>query len=484
MKLTISGDISQNIVQSLCQLYFPGEKFSQREENSPHSAEISVQREGSAACATVCLTSHGKVATATHVTPLRPYHTDKATARIAVGSAFLAAGRDLFGYAPPWGILTGIRSSKVALDLLGRVADTSKVQAILESDYLLQPEKAALVMTTALHERQTLQSVPDNACCLYISIPFCPTRCTYCSFVSYSTPRLMSLIPDYVTRLLADIERMSNIIRERGKEIVSIYIGGGTPTTLSAAQLEQVLVAVRKSASDVCEITLEAGRPDTITREKLSVAKDLGVNRVCINPQTLSDSVLSRIGRNHTAADFFRAYEMARSFDFDSINTDLIAGLPDDTPESFEHTMNQIIRLRPENITVHSFSLKKSAYEIDSTHDHFSATRDIAQAINYSQQCAHENGYAPYYMYRQKNTPGNFENVGFSLQGKECVYNPLIMSDRCDIYAVGAGGATKIITPNGVQRLFMPKYPHEYLSDDPKHRSIAERVFAQLENNI
>ncbi len=316
---------------------------------------------------------------------------------------------------------------------------------------------------------------------LYISLPFCPTRCTYCSFVSYTTPRLLSMIDEYLDAMLQEIEETFEVINAVGLRVNTVYIGGGTPTTLNPEQLRRLLTKINQKldVSSLLEFTLEAGRPDTITAEKLAVAKELGVTRISVNPQTLNDDILREIGRKHTRDDFFEAYRIAKESGIRDINVDLIAGLPGDDFKSFSETLDGIIRLEPTNITVHTFCVKKASDLLRNNSGVYSLTGgDAAKSVSYSQLNTKFAGYKPYYMYRQKNTVGNLENVGFSIEGHEGIYNVLMMEEVQTIFAVGAGAVSKLVDYKGpksnqtrIKRLFNAKYPYEYLkaADDRKN---------------
>ena len=312
----------------------------------------------------------------------------------------------------------------------------------------------------------------NNTCSVYISIPFCPSRCTYCSFISYATPKLFSLIPNYVIRLVDDIKSTFDEIKRNGYKVLSVYIGGGTPTVLTKEQLDTVLSAISSSidVTKLLEFTLEGGRPDTITEEKLNVAKKHGITRISVNPQTLNDEVLTSIGRRHKVEDFLKAYELVKGSNIGFINTDLIAGLEADTFESFKSTIDKIIELSPHNVTVHSFSVKKSAQilrENENIYDNSSI--DAIKSVDYAYEALTSNGYVPYYMYRQKNTVSDLENVGYAKPGTFGIYNVLMMSDCHTVYGIGAGATTKLVKNNNgileINRIFSPKYPYEYLQD-------------------
>ena len=473
MKLVIKGDLNPSYAQQLCLIFFPGEKFSEHEERVPGepTATFTVTDKGDRVSARAVIRYQGKKTEATHTEQTAKWETSKKASRIAAGVAMLGAGSKMFDSTPPWGILTGVRPAKLALAALEKHGNREDVIRELMKEYFVSPKKAALVTDVAIHEADIVKKYGEGTCSLYISIPFCPTRCAYCSFISYATKRLLSLIPEYIVRLKSDLDRIFKVIEASGKRLVTVYIGGGTPTILNEEQLEDLLSAVdshlKNLPEPLLEYTVEAGRPDTITAEKLAIAVRHGVTRVSINPQTLSDDVLRAIGRRHTAEDFFRAFALAKESGIPHINTDLIAGLPGDTFRSFSDTVDRIAALEPDNITVHTFCVKKSADILSSGVPIYSRTgTETGKCVDYSQLSAAAHGYVPYYIYRQKNSLGNFENVGFAKPGAEGYYNIFIMEEIHDIYAIGAGAVTKLVdrANNRIERIFMPKYPYEYLS--------------------
>ena len=478
MKLRIDGKINPYYVQTLCMMLFPGVKFSEDEvetENSTaayvhteplyeNEAEVGVR-------ASVTLRHDGQEATAAHEMRYSKLHTKEKTMKIVIGKCFFDAGEILLQYRPVWGILTGVRPAKLAMDYLNRGYDHEAVKAILREEMLVNPKKATLAADVALFEKTLADETTPDTCSVYISIPFCPTRCAYCSFVSYTSPKLLALIPDYLVKLCREIDETFRIIRENGKRVVTVYIGGGTPTTLNETQLEILLSTVANNidVSTLAEFTLEAGRPDTITNKKFEIAKKYGVTRVSINPQTLNDEILASIGRRHTVEDFLRAYDIARSSGIPHINTDLIAGLPEESFQSFSKSVDRIIDLHPDNITVHTFCVKKAAEILREGTDVYSRTGgETGKSVEYSHVSVANAGYRPYYLYRQKNTVGNFENVGFCLPGTEGLYNILMMEELHSVFAVGAGAVTKLVSADRtkIDRIFSPKYPYEYLNAD------------------
>ncbi len=486
MKLTIEGDINISYVQNLCLIFFPGSKFSENQETTEDTpkAFVRITKEENGCRAYVRLEVGDRAEEGNSFVAFDPLYSAHNTEQIAVGTAFYDAGSRLIKYNPPWGILTGIRPGKIATRLYGELGTKTAVKKALTRDYLLSPKKAQLITNVSWTEQKILQKYKKDTCSLYISIPFCPTRCAYCSFVSYATPRLLSMIPEYLKRLKADIKEMIEVIRQKGQRIVTIYIGGGTPTTLNEDELKDLLgyIAEEIDVKYLDEYTLEGGRPDTVTPEKLRVAVRNGVSRVSINPQTLNDEILKGIGRRHSADDFFRAFYQARTADVPAVNTDIIAGLPGDNFASFANTVDQIAELRPENITVHTFFVKKASDILHSGVNVYSRnSREAVKCVDYSQLVAASHKYHPYYLYRQKNTVGNLENVGFSLDGFDGIYNCLIMAEMHDIYACGAGAVTKLVSADGsgIKRFYMPKYPYEYL-DMPIDSAERKKIFNDI----
>lgn len=481
MILTVEGNISRTYVQNLCLLFFPGMKFSESEVATPETpiAHVVMREEGNMVYATADLsigdtTFHGEDSE-----KRKASITEERTRKIAVGKAVYAAGEQLLGFRPAWGILTGIRPVKIARQIYNQQNEPAKVRKVLRDEYFLNPKKAALLTEIAINEHAIIEEIPENSCSLYISIPFCPSRCAYCSFVSFATKRLLSLIPDYLERLLRDLDEVFRVIKAQKMKLTTVYIGGGTPTTLSAEQLRLILEKVCEhiDPETLEEFTVEAGRPDTITAEKLAVIAAYGVDRISINPQTLNDGVLQGIGRCHTVEDFYRAYDLARASGIKYINTDLIAGLPGDSYRSFSKSVDSIIKLHPDNLTVHTFCVKKAADLAHGSPDIYSPTGGESQkCVDYSQLRARNSGYTPYYLYRQKNAVGNLENVGFALKGAEGRYNIYIMEELQTIFAVGAGAVTKLVDRENqrIQRLFMNKYPFEYLSDEQEAKFRSE----------
>jgi len=336
---------------------------------------------------------------------------------------------------------------------------------------------------TAKKERPFVNDYRRRECSVYIAIPFCPTRCSYCSFVSYSSPKLLGLVPEYLSRLCTDIKNTFSIIRSLDLRVATIYIGGGTPTTLDASQLSILMEAISAeiNISDLDEFTVEAGRPDTIDIEKMSILKKYGVSRVSVNAQTLNDSILASIGRRHSSSDFFRAYDCAKNSGISDINVDLIAGLPGEHFQSFGSSCKRIIDLDPTNITVHTFYVKRAA-DLRSSESVYRAEDENAKMSLYlAQNAIIGAGYAPYYLYKQKNTAANLENAGFSKNGHECLYNIFMMEEIHTVFGIGASAMTKLVSPNvndmKISRICETKYPYEYLDSE---KGSAEQRYTEL----
>ena len=374
---------------------------------------------------------------------------------------------DFTGLTQPWGILTGVRPVK----LLRRLAEgSSEEQAVkkFEKDFFVSNEKIALSRETEHNERKILELSKPESFSLYVGIPFFFFFFSYCSFVMASIERAEKLIEPYTKLLCEEIKQTAEIANKLGLRLETVYFGGGTPTTLSAEQLDTVLGTVNNSfdMSTCREFTVEAGRPDTIDIAKLFALKENKVDRISINPQTVNDEVLKTIGRKHTAQQFFDAFELARKCGFDNINTDLIAGLPTDTPESFKNSLDSIVRLNAECITVHTLCMKRaSRLTTEGVTLDLQQARDAREMLAYTQNILGQNEYIPYYMYRQSRMVGNLENVGWSKKGFESLYNVYVMDETHTILACGSGGVTKLKrnNPDYLERIFNFKYPYEYI---------------------
>ncbi len=389
------------------------------------------------------------------------------TVQHALKLAFYKAGTALLGYEPPWGALTGVRPVKLPTRSLLAGAAPEQAQRELEQEYRVSPARARLAVDCAQASLAARRSLRPNEVSLYIGIPFCPSRCAYCSFVSAGVGRTLKLVEPYLEGLLQEVAETGRALGELGLAVRAFYMGGGTPTTLSAEQMDRLLAACEASLplAGCTEYTVEAGRPDTITREKLEVLKGHGVGRISINPQTLQPRVLEAIGRLHTTEQLRRAYELARAAGFPCVNMDLIAGLPRDSFDGFRRSLEEVLAMDPENITVHTLALKKGASLMEQG-GALPGGEEVAEMLDWSREFLTAHGYIPYYLYRQKYMSGSLENVGWAKPGTESLYNIVMMEELHSVISVGAGGVTKLVDrPAGkILRLTNPKYPQDYLS--------------------
>lgn len=378
--------------------------------------------------------------------------------------SFCRAAQKIKHVELPWGVMSGIRPAKNVRCLLDDGMTKEETRDFIRSVYEVTEPKLELAFEVAENEERILKNHSDKSVSIYIGIPFCPTRCLYCSFVSTDIRVSGRYMYDYVSLLCREIEKTAEVVEKMGAYIENIYIGGGTPTTLSAEMLKKILDTINASwdLSKLREFTLEAGRPDTITEEKLRTAIEGGVDRVSINPQTMHSVTLEKVGRTHSPDDVKNAFETARKVGFKNINMDLIAGLPDETVEMFKYSLDEIIRLDPENITVHTMCIKRAA-KLDIASSDVVHARQVNDMLRYTGERMRQTGRQPYYMYRQKNILGNLENVGYAKDGYMSIYNIKIMEEVQTILALGGGGATKIVMGDRIERVFNFKDPSEYI---------------------
>lgn len=449
--------------QSLVLLYLPCEKFGEGDNENSLDIKAFVKNDVNYAFVKLKVDDRISEHSLCEAVDLKKY----AQMKNLIGRTFLRAAERLFGHLPPWGISTGVKPVKLARIFVNSLGADNALK-VLTDDYMISYEKARLAVSACLYEDKLMRGMGESPCSLYISIPFCPTKCNYCSFVSCTTPRLLSLIPDYLKRIEEELLLVKNVIEGKHLNLKSIYIGGGTPAILTDLQIGRLLSVVNDcfEMKGVCEFTFEAGRPDCITREKLLAVKNGGVGRISINTQSANDEILKSIGRDHLFSDYLKAMDAAREVGFSCINTDLIAGLPGESPESFCESVRRVEAVLPENITVHAFTLKKSSsYRIDGGKSFSVDNLSAIEMTDYASQYLCERAYSPYYIYRQKNTVANLDNVGYSRPGFEGIYNVVMMGEYHTVFGVGAGSVTKIVRDSGnkVDRLFSPKYPYEFL---------------------
>ncbi len=385
--------------------------------------------------------------------------------------------RQFTGRMLPWGVLTGVRPVKL-FSKLANDSSLDEAKAYFADSLYVTAQKIRLCEEVYNAQREIVARSGRKSFSLYVSIPFCPTRCSYCSFVSQSIEKAKKLIDGYIPLLCEEIRHTAEIAKELDLHLESVYIGGGTPTTLSAEQLRILLSEINRSfdTKNIAEFTVEAGRPDTVTREKLLALKDAGVTRISINPQTFNDDVLAVIGRKHSSEQTKDAFLLARELGFDNINMDFIAGLPSESVESFQNSIRTALDLDPESITVHTLAVKKSARLTESdTEREFSRTSDM---LSFVEDTLPNQGYTPYYLYRQSKMLSNLENIGWAKKGYFSPYNIYIMEETHSILACGAGAVTKLrdVDSNYLERIFNFKYPYEYISRFNEMLTRKERI--------
>ena len=477
MTLVIDGHSFHYEMENLCRLFCPQEKIEvvteQREDRMLAYTGLKARPDGSSLL-TVRLAIGDTVESSGELLSAGTGE-EEIKRRMAVALWRMFAKK--LGFRPKWGILTGVRPVK----LYGRIASEHGDEAACAyfgEKLLVSPEKTKLARATWENEEKILSRSGPDSFSLYISIPFCPTRCSYCSFVSSSVEKTFRLIPRYVELLGEEIRQTAEIAKSLHLRLQSVYFGGGTPTVLSAEQLSDLIGTVRENfdLSECREFTVEAGRPDTVTIEKLAAMKIGGVTRISINPQTLNDEVLRAIGRKHTAAQTLSAFALAREHGFGNINMDLIAGLPKDTPESFRQTLGGVLRLAPESITVHTLALKRAARLNREGEPGKAETAE--EMLAFADEVLLQTGYRPYYLYRQSRMVGNLENTGWAKPGYESLYNVLIMEECQSVLACGAGAVTKLKDPcsDRIERVFNFKYPYEYIDRYAEMMSRKDRV--------
>lgn len=402
--------------------------------------------------------------------------------------ALLEALSQWAGTRPPWGVLTGVRPVKLVHRYVEQGWSEEQVAALLAEEYLLAPEKIQLMTRIVRRQRAVIPDLYDlgREVSVYVGIPFCPTKCAYCTFPAYSIQGRDGSVAAFLQALHEEIARVGAWLQEHGFGVTTVYVGGGTPTSITAEQLDELLAHLARHLPDRArwrEWTVEAGRPDTITPEKLDVMKKWQVDRISINPQSFTQATLEAIGRHHTIEETLEAYELARRMGMANINMDLIIGLPGEGMATFLHSLEQVQRLKPESVTVHTLSFKRaSAMTQNKTRYPVAGRDEVSEMVRWSQAWADANGYVPYYLYRQKNILGNQENVGYALPGKECLYNILIMEERQTILGLGCGAVSKIVAPSGkITRYANPKEPNHY---NRHYREYIEGKLKHLEEQL
>ena len=466
MKLYLKGHTELYAVEQLQMQLFPEEKTDTvTEPFQTGDGAVSALHYGKKwVTATAKVSWQGKTEKAAKRLSLTDAEDPRLRRRILQQTYYLAATKVL-GVTPPWGALSGVRPTKLSTWHMQAGGTEKSADRMLRDVYYVTPSRRKLAIDCSRHTIEAASMLEKKDLSLYIGIPFCPTRCAYCSFVSQSIEKFGKYLEPYLEALIKEIEYTGKRLRNSGWSIRSLYMGGGTPTTLNAEQMKRLLDAVNAhfDLSRCLEFTVEGGRPDTLDLEKLQVIRQGGADRMSINPQTMSDAVLKRIGRSHDTQQIYKAYEDAVKADFKVINMDLIAGLPGDTAEGFLDSVRKVIALDPGNITVHTLALKKAAalyYE----RNNLPSGEEVAYMLDETEQLLRRAGYEPYYLYRQKYMSGSFENVGWCKPDTMSVYNIYMMEELHTILSLGGGGMNKVNTgPNQLERYHNPKIPQDYI---------------------
>ena len=483
MKLNLRGHEDRYAIEQSLLAFFPEERPVYEGEDGDSHAEVTLHEGNVYATGVTTLTYGGKTARGearVRTAGVSDAYERERLRQRALKLSFFRAARDVTGVTPSWGALTGIRPAKLVRTMLEDGMTPAQADRVLRDTYCVSPARRRLALESAEAGLKARSDLRPEDISLYIGIPFCPTRCAYCSFVSASVEKSFKLMEPYLAALTAEVEAAGRMVKEAGLRIKSFYMGGGTPTTLTAEQMDRLLTRLERSFdfTSLAESTIEAGRPDTIDPEKLAVLRAHGVTRVSVNPQTMEDNVLAAIGRRHTADDIRRAMEQVKNANFPHVNMDLIAGLPEDTPEGFARSLDEVISMGADNVTVHTLSLKKGS-RIMLEGSRIPGADEVAQMLDYADPTLRKHGFEPYYLYRQKYMSGSFENVGWTRPGGEGLYNIYIMEELHSILSLGAGGSTKMVGGGLIRRAFNAKYPREYI-DLAEKRSANLAAFADF----
>ncbi len=455
MKLTLVGHEDRYAVEQL-QMSL----FSLTEEGE---AVSTLHRGRVWLTATTRITKHGRTVTAAR--RLKAADETVQLRRRILQQSYYHAAIPFLPEIPAWGALAGVRPTKITTKHLLSGGTAASADRLMRDVYYVTPPRRKLAIDCSLSTVNAVHQQNEQDLSLYVGIPFCPTRCAYCSFVSRTVGKRTELLEPYLAALEQEIALTGRLLAESGKKVRSIYIGGGTPTTLNDRQMAHLLDTIREhfDLSRCLEFTVEGGRPDTLTPEKLKAIRTHGADRMSINPQTMVDSVLRSCGRPHTGEDVLRAYQWALDAGFEDINMDLIAGLPGDDPDGFRYSLDTVAALKPSNITVHTLALKKGA-DLFERKVALPTAEEVTAMVDYANRTLAENLYKPYYLYRQKYMSGSFENVGWSRDGRDCLYNIYMMEEIHTILSLGGGGMNKVNFPDGhLERFHNPKFPEQYI---------------------
>ena len=469
VKLTLRGHEDRYAVEQMCLSLF--------DLNAEGEVTSSLHRGAKWLTAVTTVTIGGKTTRS-----IKRIQADSETVRLrrrALQQSLYLAALPHLPKAPAWGALSGVRPTKLTTKHLWEGGTAASAKKLMKEEYFVTDERAELALSCSQSTVRAKKLLQDNDISLYIGIPFCPTRCAYCSFVSRSIGKRTELLDPYLSALYREMEHTGKLLKASGKTVRTVYIGGGTPTTLSDSQMAQLLQKTYETfdLSRCLEFTVEGGRPDTLTAKKLRTIHENGADRMSINPQTMIDSVLHACGRPHTAQAVIDRYQDAVAAGFTDINMDLIAGLPTDNYEGFCHSLDTVAALNPSNITVHTLALKKGA-DLFEKQVALPDGDEVAKMVEYANKTLSALGYKPYYLYRQKYMSGSFENVGWSRNSRDCLYNIYMMEEVHTILSLGAGGMNKVNLPDGtLQRFHNPKFPEQYIQQLPSVLSQKDELF-------
>ncbi len=461
MDYVLKGHNFEDEVLSLMQLFFPNNVYVRKDDffENLETTVVNVLEENK--CFSY-LYDKGKKISEFEVDVLK---NDVKSVKRYIKTSLFYCFKNINDVKMPWGILTGIRPSKRIYSMWSDGFSDFEIERVLKDEYLVSEEKIKLAFDVAYAEKSIMEKNDNNSIGIYIGIPFCPTKCLYCSFTSYSLLQYKNKVDLYLKALVKEFCFASKYAERY--EIESIYVGGGTPTSLNEEQLEFLLLNIEKYFKRPVEFTVEAGRPDTITREKLRILKKYNVDRISVNPQTMNQKTLELIGRKHTVSDFVEAFKIAREEGHNNINTDLILGLPNEGKAEVSNTFERIFELNPESVTVHTLAVKRAS-RLKETLEKYDMldVEKMEELLKISSDFAKKANMHPYYMYRQKNMVGNFENVGYCKEGLECIYNIKIMEEKQTILALGAGGSTKVVDreTDRIDRIFNVKSVDDYIN--------------------
>ena len=476
MKLTLIGHEDRYAVEQLQMALFP--------EGTEGEAISTLHRGAVWLTATAKITIDGRTATASR--RIKAAEETVRLSRRALQQSYYLAATQLLPHVPAWGALAGVRPTKITTKHMLEGGTPKSADKLMKDVYYVTDDRRKLAVDCSVSTVNAAKLLEPDDLSLYVGIPFCPTRCTYCSFVSRTIGKKTELLNPYLEALLKELKITGRLLAESGKHVRTIYIGGGTPTTLSTPQMAYLLDAIRDSfdLSRCIEFTVEGGRPDTLDAEKLRAIYNHGADRMSINPQTMEDHVLRACGRPHKAADVVRAYGEAVDAGFKAINMDLIAGLPQDNFDGFKRSLDSVAALNPANITVHTLALKKGA-DLFEKREGLSSAEAVTAMVDYANETLRTLGYKPYYLYRQKYMSGSFENVGWSRDSLDCLYNIYMMEEVHTILSLGGGGMNKVNFPDGsLKRFHNPKFPEQYIEMIEDVCKQKEEMFALMKGSV